>query len=277
MAIYDLILGMFPPSALSVGAFHSGSCSCYQLISHRYVSIYIYLFVYIIYLSCHSRLTTNAKATAGSHSLMYLSPSFMWRGVPFIGHPLVSRGKYRQRAQDGGGARRLIVPYFQGDDSNDASLCQYGRFWFHKPPQICSQGQPSVLLDIHCHWLFWLDLSCIRQWIYDKVKREISPFQDTVNSSREYREKIQGFVMAMANSWGLFLVIMFMGYGLVAVPRRLWFTGNPQKHLNQLYGNASRVKEECMDSELEFIEVCKASITLLQYKSWTDILIYDVQ
>ncbi|KAI7876330.1 LMBR1-domain-containing protein [Lichtheimia hyalospora FSU 10163] len=71
------------------------------------------------------------------------------------------------------------------------------------------------------------------------------------------REKIQGFVMAMANSWGLFLVIMFMGYGLVAVPRRLWFTGNPQKHLNQLYANASRVKEECMDSELEFIDVCK--------------------
>lgn len=66
--------------------------------------------------------------------------------------------------------------------------------------------------------------------------------------------------MAMANSWGLFLVIMFMGYGLVAVPRRLWFTGNPQKHLNQIYANASRVKEECMDSELEFIEVCKASI-----------------
>lgn len=69
--------------------------------------------------------------------------------------------------------------------------------------------------------------------------------------------------MAMANSWGLFLVIMFMGYGLVSVPRRLWFTGNPQKHLNQLYGNASRVKEECMDSELEFIEVCKASIPSL--------------
>lgn len=83
--------------------------------------------------------------------------------------------------------------------------------------------------------------------------------------------------MAMANSWGLFLVIMFMGYGLVAVPRRLWFTGNPQKHLNQLYGNASRVKEECMDSELEFIEVCKASITLVGCKSRMDILILDVQ
>lgn len=45
--IYDLILGMFPPFALSVGAFHSGSCSCYRLISRRYVSFILhYSFVY---------------------------------------------------------------------------------------------------------------------------------------------------------------------------------------------------------------------------------------
>lgn len=37
--------------------------------------------------------TTNAKATVEYHSLMYLNPSLLWRGVPFIGHPFVSRGK----------------------------------------------------------------------------------------------------------------------------------------------------------------------------------------
>ncbi|ORZ00351.1 LMBR1-like membrane protein-domain-containing protein [Syncephalastrum racemosum] len=71
------------------------------------------------------------------------------------------------------------------------------------------------------------------------------------------REKIQGFVMAMANSWGLFLAIVLMGYGLVAVPRRLWLTGSTQRHLRQLYANASRVKEECIDSELEFDEIAQ--------------------
>ncbi|KAI7856552.1 LMBR1-like membrane protein-domain-containing protein [Circinella umbellata] len=71
------------------------------------------------------------------------------------------------------------------------------------------------------------------------------------------REKIQGYVMAMANSWGLFLVIVFLGYGLVAVPRRLWIAGNTKRHLRQLYGNASKAKEDCMDSELEFIELAK--------------------
>ncbi|KAI9496861.1 LMBR1-like membrane protein-domain-containing protein [Zychaea mexicana] len=78
------------------------------------------------------------------------------------------------------------------------------------------------------------------------------------------KEKIQGFVMAMANSWGLFLVIVFLGYGLVAVPRRLWITGNTKRHLRQLYANASKGKEESMDSELEFIELAKTMHAIAQ-------------
>ncbi|KAI8338107.1 LMBR1-like membrane protein-domain-containing protein [Chlamydoabsidia padenii] len=76
------------------------------------------------------------------------------------------------------------------------------------------------------------------------------------------RMKLQGFVMAMANSWGLFLVIMLMGYGLVAVPRKLWYASNSQHHLNELYKKASRIKEECMDSELEFNELAKTINTI---------------
>lgn len=71
------------------------------------------------------------------------------------------------------------------------------------------------------------------------------------------REGIQSYVMAAANSWGLFLVIVFMGYGLVAVPRNLWYSGNYDRQLYQHYGNAARLKEECMDSELEFEELAK--------------------
>ncbi|CAO3591029.1 unnamed protein product [Absidia cylindrospora] len=76
------------------------------------------------------------------------------------------------------------------------------------------------------------------------------------------RAKLQAFVMAMANSWGLFLVIMFMGYGLVAVPRKLWYASDVNKHLNELYTKAPRVKEECMDSELEFNELAMTINTI---------------
>ncbi|KAI9472251.1 MAG: LMBR1-like membrane protein-domain-containing protein [Benjaminiella poitrasii] len=71
------------------------------------------------------------------------------------------------------------------------------------------------------------------------------------------REGIQSYVMAAANSWGLFLVIIFMGYGLVSVPRTLWYSANYNRHLNQLYAKAAHLKEECMDSELEFNELAK--------------------
>lgn len=63
--------------------------------------------------------------------------------------------------------------------------------------------------------------------------------------------------MAAANSWGLFLVIVFMGYGLVSVPRSLWYSGSYDRHLHQHYANAARLKEECMDSEIEFNELAK--------------------
>ncbi|KAI8140202.1 LMBR1-like membrane protein-domain-containing protein [Fennellomyces sp. T-0311] len=84
------------------------------------------------------------------------------------------------------------------------------------------------------------------------------------------KEKIQGFVMAMANSWGLFLVIVFLGYGLVALPRRLWITGSTKRHLRQLYSNASKAKEECMDSELEFIELAKTMHVIAQRTNTSD-------
>ena len=36
----------------------------------------------------------------------------------------------------------------------------------------------------------------------------------------EFRHlSFQGFVIAMSNAWGLFLIIVFLGYGLVTVPK----------------------------------------------------------
>jgi len=31
---------------------------------------------------------------------------------------------------------------------------------------------------------------------------------------------LRGFLIAMSNAWGLFLIIIFLGYGLVTVPKR---------------------------------------------------------
>ena len=36
------------------------------------------------------------------------------------------------------------------------------------------------------------------------------------------RVSFKGFLMALGNAWGLFLIILFLGYGIVQVPRRFW-------------------------------------------------------
>lgn len=53
-----------------------------------------------------------------------------------------------------------------------------------------------------------------------------------------------GFVMAMANAYGLFFVICFLGYGLVDIPRKLWAYGNRDVIL--------RFEEEELQLAIEF-------------------------
>ena len=43
------------------------------------------------------------------------------------------------------------------------------------------------------------------------------------------------FMMAMGNTYGVVLIILLMGNGLVALPRRLWRMGNSTTELQRLY------------------------------------------
>ncbi|KAJ2353584.1 hypothetical protein GGF43_003468 [Coemansia sp. RSA 2618] len=63
------------------------------------------------------------------------------------------------------------------------------------------------------------------------------------------------FLMALANFWGLFLVITFMGFGLVAIPRKLWCRGDLALELSKIEGRAMMYKDKAYDSGLELAEV----------------------
>ncbi|TPP56216.1 LMBR1 domain containing protein 2 [Fasciola gigantica] len=56
-------------------------------------------------------------------------------------------------------------------------------------------------------------------------------------------------IITAANTWGLFLVILFLGYGLVAVPRTLWTAGNPLASLRRAYFTLSKRNMELADEE----------------------------
>lgn len=48
------------------------------------------------------------------------------------------------------------------------------------------------------------------------------------------------FLMAMGNTYGVLLIIVLMGNGLVALPKRLWQMGKTEHEINRLYLSVSR-------------------------------------
>lgn len=47
--------------------------------------------------------------------------------------------------------------------------------------------------------------------------------------------QVLGFVMAMGNTYGVLLITLLMGNGLVALPMHLWRLGDIERGLRELY------------------------------------------
>ncbi|CAM9512871.1 unnamed protein product [Ectocarpus sp. 12 AP-2014] len=67
---------------------------------------------------------------------------------------------------------------------------------------------------------------------------------------------VSGFMMALANTYGLLFIILLLGQGLIQVPRQLWETSFNDTELQRLYFNATQVDTDKHDSlfELETLE-----------------------
>ncbi|RKP26524.1 LMBR1-like membrane protein-domain-containing protein [Syncephalis pseudoplumigaleata] len=71
------------------------------------------------------------------------------------------------------------------------------------------------------------------------------------------------FVMAAANCWGLLLVLLFMGHGLVAVPRTLWRAANTKRRWIQVTRRAVNVKDAYEEAETELVDVVACPISMV--------------
>ena len=69
-----------------------------------------------------------------------------------------------------------------------------------------------------------------------------------------------GFMMAAGNTYGLLLIILLMGYGLVALPRRLWQITDYTSEQTRLYLSAPSVEADFHESRYA-LEDCEAEIT----------------
>ena len=52
-----------------------------------------------------------------------------------------------------------------------------------------------------------------------------------------------------SNTWGLFLLVLLLGYGLVAVPRSMWYRSNTSLHLKQTYFKLAKLHGEKCEAE----------------------------
>jgi len=68
--------------------------------------------------------------------------------------------------------------------------------------------------------------------------------------------------MAMSNAWGLLLCIVFMGYGLVDVPRRLWRKADLSWINNYYLFKAQAYKESTLEASENLQNVTQVTILI---------------
>ncbi|XP_055716376.1 LMBR1 domain-containing protein 2 homolog [Phlebotomus papatasi] len=62
-------------------------------------------------------------------------------------------------------------------------------------------------------------------------------------------QKLKAIASSASNTWGLFLLILLLGYALVEVPRGLWNDSNPQFTLMHAYFKLSKLNSEKIEAE----------------------------
>eukprot|EP01036_Dinobryon_divergens_P028351 gene28351-37283_t len=69
--------------------------------------------------------------------------------------------------------------------------------------------------------------------------------------------QIIGFTMAMSNTYGVLLITILMGNGLVGIPKRLWLMADRERELQRLFTSAIPIEEEYQEAryELEDLEL----------------------
>ena len=71
--------------------------------------------------------------------------------------------------------------------------------------------------------------------------------------------QLPAILVALSNTWGLFLTMVLLGYGLVTVPRELWADGDLAKELKYLQYKATVLHEDVTEAQFQLNEVVKVA------------------
>lgn len=63
------------------------------------------------------------------------------------------------------------------------------------------------------------------------------------------RNKLKAIASSASNTWGLFLLVLLLGYSLVEAPRNFWNNSNASLKLTQYYFKASKLSSDKCEAE----------------------------
>jgi hypothetical protein len=84
------------------------------------------------------------------------------------------------------------------------------------------------------------------------------------------KQTMSAFLAAMGNFWGLLLIIILMGYGVVAIPRMWWYKGEYKKSLNYLCLKAVQLDEKRIDAAYELDQLILKAIAFEKETRYDD-------
>lgn len=73
--------------------------------------------------------------------------------------------------------------------------------------------------------------------------------------SSSFRENIPFLLATASNTWGLLILSLLLGYGLVEVPRTLWNASRRNYSLNHCYFKAAKLYMDLSDADEKLKEV----------------------
>lgn len=73
------------------------------------------------------------------------------------------------------------------------------------------------------------------------------------------RNQLQTIGIAAANTWGLFLLVLLLGYGLVEIPRSYWNGAKRGYLLMKTYFKAAKLMTEKADAEETLEDIMEVS------------------
>ena len=74
-----------------------------------------------------------------------------------------------------------------------------------------------------------------------------------------FREKLKIIGVTASNTWGLFVLVLMLGYGLVEVPRCMWNNAKRGHKLSATYFKIAKLSTEKTEAEEaleDVLEVC---------------------